>query len=64
MLQEVEGARLLEGFRGQPAADVDALVHLLVRVPSRDAVEGEVRELDLNRSWSSRAWTGSETLMP
>lgn len=49
MLQEVKGARLLEGFRGHPAADVDALVHLLVRVSQLGVqCEGEVRELDLN----------------
>jgi acetyltransferase len=49
MLQEVKGARLLEGFRGHPVADVDALVHLLVRVSQLGiACEREVRELDLN----------------
>lgn len=49
MLQEVKGARLLEGFRGHPTADVDALVHLLVRVSQLGVqCEGEVRELDLN----------------
>src|SRR5262245_2840295 len=49
MLQEVKGARRLEGFRGHPAADVDALVHLLVRVSQLGVqCEGEVRELDLN----------------
>ena len=49
MLQEVKGARLLEGFRGHPVADVDALVHLLVRVSQLGVeCEREVRELDLN----------------
>jgi acyl-CoA synthetase (NDP forming) len=49
MLQEVKGARLLEGFRGQPAADVEALLHLLVRVSHLGAqCQGEIRELDLN----------------
>jgi acetyltransferase len=49
MLQEVKGARLLEGFRGQPVGDVDALVHLLVRVSQLGVeCEREVRELDLN----------------
>jgi acetyltransferase len=49
MLQEVKGARLLEGFRGQPAADVEALIHLLVRVSHLGIqCEGEVREMDLN----------------
>jgi acetate---CoA ligase (ADP-forming) len=49
MLQEVKGARLLEGFRGHVAADVDALVHLLVYVSQLGVqCEREVRELDLN----------------
>jgi acyl-CoA synthetase (NDP forming) len=49
MLQEVKGARLLEGFRGYPAADVDALIHLLVRISHLGRqCEREIRELDLN----------------
>jgi len=49
MLQEVKGARLLEGFRGQPAADVEALTDLLVRVSHLGIqCEREIRELDLN----------------
>jgi acetate---CoA ligase (ADP-forming) len=49
MLQEVKGARLLEGFRGHPAADVEALIHLLVRVSHLGAqCEQEIREMDLN----------------
>jgi acetate---CoA ligase (ADP-forming) len=49
MLQEVKGARLLEGFRGHPAADVEALIHLLVCVSHLGAqCEQEIREMDLN----------------
>jgi hypothetical protein len=49
MLQEVNGARLLEGFRGHPAADVEALIHLLVGVSHLGIqCEREIRELDLN----------------
>jgi acetyltransferase len=49
MLQEVKGARLLEGFRGQPAADVEALIHLLVRVSHLGVqCEREIHEMDLN----------------
>jgi acetyltransferase len=49
MLLEVRGARLLDGFRGHPVADVEALVHLMVRL-SQLGIQcaGEVRELDLN----------------
>ena len=32
MIAEVKGARLLRGFRGRPAADLEALADTLVRV--------------------------------
>ena len=49
MIDEVKGAALLRGFRGKPAADIDALADVLVRV-SHLAVqlEGSVAELDIN----------------
>ncbi|MCX7136674.1 MAG: acetate--CoA ligase family protein [Proteobacteria bacterium] len=49
MIDEVKGAKLLKGFRGKPAADIDALADTLVRV-SHLAVqlEGRVTELDIN----------------
>ena len=49
MVAEVKGAKLLRGFRGQPAADIDALADTLVRV-SHLAVqlEGQLAELDIN----------------
>lgn len=49
MLSGVKGARVLQGFRGRPAADIDALVDTLVRV-SHLAVhlEGRLAELDIN----------------
>ena len=49
MIAEVKGARLLQGFRGRPAADVEGLVDTLVRV-SHFAVhlEGNLAELDIN----------------
>ena len=49
MIDEVKGAKLLKGFRGKPAADIDALADTLVRV-SHLAVqlEGSVAELDIN----------------
>jgi hypothetical protein len=45
----VKGARLLEGFRGRSAPDVDALTETLVRV-SHLAVnlEEKLAELDIN----------------
>ena len=49
MIAEVKGAKLLRGFRGKPAADVDALADTLVSV-SHLAVhlEGGLAELDIN----------------
>jgi acetyltransferase len=49
MIAEVKGARLLQGFRGRPVADIDALADTLVRV-SHLAVhlEGTLAELDIN----------------
>lgn len=46
-LRTLRSAPLLEGFRGRPAADVDALVDLVVRLA--DAVVGsDVVEIELN----------------
>lgn len=49
MLSAVKGARVLHGFRGRPAADVEALTRVLVQV-SHLAVhlEGQLSELDIN----------------
>ncbi len=49
MIAEVKGARLLQGFRGRPVADVGALVDTLARV-SQFAMhmEGHLAELDIN----------------
>ena len=49
MVDELRGARLLQGFRGSPAADIDALTDVLVKV-SQMAVhlEGRLSELDIN----------------
>ena len=49
MIADVKGARVLQGFRGRPAADVNALADTLVRV-SHLAVhlDGRLAELDIN----------------
>ena len=49
MLADVKGARVLHGFRGRPAADVEALTQTLVQV-SHLAVQldGRLAELDIN----------------
>ena len=49
MISEVKGAKLLQGFRGKPACDLDALAGVLVNV-SHLAVHlnGQLAELDIN----------------
>lgn len=49
MISEVKGAKLLQGFRGKPACDVDALAAVLVNV-SHLAVQldNQLAELDIN----------------
>jgi acetyltransferase len=49
MIAEVKGARLLQGFRGRPAADLEALADALVRVSYLAMhFEGHLAELDIN----------------
>src|SRR6202022_740139 len=49
MIAEVKGARLLQGFRGRPAADLAALEDTLVRVSYLAMhMEGHLAELDIN----------------
>jgi len=49
MIAEVKGARLLRGFRGRPAADLEALADTLVWVSYLAMhMEGQLAELDIN----------------
>ena len=49
MIGEVKGARLLQGYRGKPKADIAALADLLVRVSTMAvALDGVATELDVN----------------
>ena len=48
MLAETRVSRLLAGFRGQPPADVDSLVDLVLRVAELVAGWPEGASLDLN----------------
>jgi succinyl-CoA synthetase beta subunit len=49
MIAEIQGKALLDGVRGQPPRDREALVEILMRL-SRMAVElgDEIAELDIN----------------
>jgi hypothetical protein len=48
LLREPRGARLLDGYRGQPGGDVDALREVVLRVSRLAEDIHEIRELDLN----------------
>lgn len=48
MVQEIKGRPLLEGYRGQEPADVEALERLLLRLSDFIEKHPEIAELDLN----------------
>ena len=48
MIREIKGYPVLEGFRGQPPADVQALENMLLRLSDFVAAHPEIQELDLN----------------
>jgi acyl-CoA synthetase (NDP forming) len=48
MLQDLRGAQILRGVRGQPGVDIDAIVALLESVAGFAAAHPEIAELDLN----------------
>ncbi|HUS82999.1 MAG TPA: acetate--CoA ligase family protein [Dehalococcoidia bacterium] len=48
MIQEIKGRPLLEGYRGQEQADIEALEKLLLRLSDFIEKHPEIAELDLN----------------
>ena len=48
MVQEIKGHPLLEGYRGQEPADIEALERLLLRLSEFIEKHPEISELDLN----------------
>jgi acyl-CoA synthetase (NDP forming) len=48
MVQGIRGYRLLEGYRGHAAADINAIEEVLLRVSRMVEDVPEIRELDLN----------------
>ncbi len=48
MVREIRGLPVLEGVRGQPGADLDALERLLLAVSAFVQAHPEIAELDLN----------------
>ena len=48
MIEETKGYKILKGFRGQSAYDIDAIVDYLLRISQLVSDFPEVKELDLN----------------
>ena len=48
MVRSIKGYRLLEGYRGHPSADIEAIEDLLLRVSRLVEEVPEITELDLN----------------
>jgi acyl-CoA synthetase (NDP forming) len=48
MVREIRGFRLLQGYRGHAAADIDAIEQILLRVSNMVEEIREIMELDLN----------------
>jgi acyl-CoA synthetase (NDP forming) len=48
MVRSMRGYRLLEGYRGHPPADIEAIEELLLRVSRLVEEVPEITELDLN----------------
>ena len=48
MLGEIRGARLLDGVRGRPAVDRDAVASILVALGALAVARPDIRAIDLN----------------
>jgi acyl-CoA synthetase (NDP forming) len=48
MMNEIKGARLLQGYRNMPAGDVDAVADVLLRVSAMVGAIPQIEEMDLN----------------
>ncbi|MCE9536730.1 MAG: acetate--CoA ligase family protein, partial [Nitrospirae bacterium] len=48
LVREIKGYRLLQGYRGQPPADVEAIEDILLRISRLVEEIPEISELDLN----------------
>ncbi|MEI8172156.1 MAG: acetate--CoA ligase family protein [Deltaproteobacteria bacterium] len=48
MIREIKGYRLLDGFRGRPKADIEALEKAIVILSDMAANHPEIKEMDIN----------------
>jgi hypothetical protein len=62
MIARLRGHRLLDGFRGGPRADVDALSQV-VSIVSRGLIGSGLREVEINPLiWDGRGWVAVDWL--
>ncbi len=48
MIHEIKGFPILDGYRGKPKADIDAIVNILLKVSDFVIKHEEINEMDLN----------------
>jgi len=48
MTQEIRGRKILEAFRGMPAADMEMLCQILIKVGEIGLENGAIKEIDIN----------------
>ena len=47
-IHEIKGFPILDGYRGKPKADIDAIVNVLLKISDLVTEHGEINEMDLN----------------
>ena len=48
MIHEIKGFPILDGYRGKPKADIDAIVEVLMKISDLVTKHEEINEMDLN----------------
>jgi len=48
MVKEIKAYKILEGIRGQPPADIDAIVDILMKISRLVMDHPQIDEIDLN----------------
>jgi acetyltransferase len=62
MIRAIQGYPVLQGVRGRPAADIDSLVDILLKVSRLASDFPEIEEMDLNPIFSFGPGEGSRVV--
>ncbi len=62
MVKGIRGFQLLEGVRGEPGADIDFLVEMLLRIAQLAQRHPQIQELDVNPFLAAPTAAGSKAL--